>query len=309
MSGSCSSIAFSRRLALNERNATGRNPPAEQRQDAHDGRCRGDRGHEGEQEAAADADVEELDRPEREVGPLDLAVELLPEAHVRQRLLGRGEHSRRGGEALARAHACAALARLERVRLDAAAKPRSARRRHDQPDGDDRHAPHQEREQHRPEVVLVDEAGDQLRACARLDERRRRVARHLHLGLVRAEAREGRLQVDRVSRARCGEVRDAPRAPELLGDRAVRIGDGRARARGEVRRRPLRRPSPSGPRARSPRPRSRSRRRMRRRALPARPPARSVVRLETSSPSVSTMSTRPAFGSSASAREPSETAS
>ena len=99
-SGSWSSIAARRRLRL-EPDDEDRERTAE-REGAKDEECRGaaDREDEAEQERRAGGGVDELDGAERQVGPLDQAVQPAPEREVAERALGRLHHGRRGLEAL-----------------------------------------------------------------------------------------------------------------------------------------------------------------------------------------------------------------
>src|SRR5919201_1122446 len=84
-----------------------------------------DGGEEADEQARAHRDVEELDRPERQVGALEQALHRAPVAQVAEGLLCRAEERRERGEALA-LHRCALrrlALRVDDVRGDPAADP------------------------------------------------------------------------------------------------------------------------------------------------------------------------------------------
>src|SRR5437588_7872758 len=72
-----------------------------EREEAEDRLRPGDRGEEADEQARAHRDVEELDRAERQVGPLEQALHRAPVAQVAEGLLGGAEERGERGEALA----------------------------------------------------------------------------------------------------------------------------------------------------------------------------------------------------------------
>src|SRR4029079_13912502 len=79
---------------------------------------------ERDDERAADDQVRELDRAQRQVGPLQLALQLVPDAPVAERLLGGAEEPAESGEALAPL-TLARLARALDMRGEAGLDPRA----------------------------------------------------------------------------------------------------------------------------------------------------------------------------------------
>ena len=173
----------------------------------HAGGCEQDPG----EQPGADGGVDELDRLQRDVCPLEQPVERVPGAEVAERLLRRPHQARGGREPLLGRPARGLALLLAEVRGDLAAEARAGR------------CAHQE-EERRDQAEEADDRGD--RGGADLVERVRQL-RCLGLrddagaGDDRLRVGAGRLDRDPVAGPCRGDVAELPGAAQLLGERGV----------------------------------------------------------------------------------------
>ena len=159
-------------------------------------------------------EVDELDRPQRDVGPLEQPVEREPVRQWPNGALGRAEEAGRGLRA-ARAPACASARRLAEVRREPPLEPRRRGRA----------------SARRCRARSTSEADEQRRSAAcRRSARRRRSGRRpdgrsapaasrppgiASCADARRAAGTERVELELLAGARGGQVLDAPGAPEL----------------------------------------------------------------------------------------------
>ena len=173
--------------------------------------------------------VDELDRAERQVGPLEHSLQRPPVLPVRERLLGRAEEAREQREPLAVLLALDPCVRLVDVRCEPLAQPLATRRREGERPGEEHEQADEQR--HHRRAGAVEALGEQgaLRGVADSGDRERR---------ARLARRGQRRKLKLLAGTRRGRVLDAPRALELRARcwRRSRPAPGSSRPRGRSRR-------------------------------------------------------------------------
>ncbi len=193
MSGSWSSSARSRRRAFHQTTTIGSVAPATITSRIRNDEAPATAKSEPRHEACADADVGELDGPQRQVRAHDQAMQRVPDLQVAERLLRRLQHRRGGREPLLHRPARALALLLAEVRGELAADlgaVGSAEREHA---GAEDAEPDEERGQQRPDPEewrpgSAGSTGTTTAESPGIDARRAR-RRHLRAGSPRPGAR------------------------------------------------------------------------------------------------------------------------
>ena len=193
----------------------------------------GDGGDEAGEERRATHQVHELDRADREIGPLDQVADTLPAPEVPERPFGGPEEPRGEREPLAAVRLLSdPRLRGPNVWIEPVREPGALLRSEREEPRDEDEETDCASEDERAPAALEHALGEQRRGLCVV--RRRREARNDERSLDRLVAGAGGLDGEMVAGPRRRDVADLPRALELLGDRCVNLGQGLARGRAVV---------------------------------------------------------------------------